>query len=226
MKTTTCALALSLGLAVASNAALSLTNGDFSSDTSNWNSEFGTSPDGWFSSLASTNTNGNYGEAMTGGGGSNNNFTYGTGRVAALKQVSGNYYQQTIGLVGEQTGVQVDFLGGYRAHSSYSTAARNISIEVSLWDATLNVELASTTIDYAYLAAGNALAAESKVLTYTSANGANDLALRFTNVSANPSGANPNTALIDGVSITAVPEPSSAALLGLGGLALILRRRK
>lgn len=31
---------------------------------------------------------------------------------------------------------------------------------------------------------------------------------------------------IDDVSVTAVPEPSSAALLGLGGLALILRRRK
>ncbi len=32
--------------------------------------------------------------------------------------------------------------------------------------------------------------------------------------------------LLDNVSVTAVPEPSSAALLGLGGLALILRRRK
>ena len=31
---------------------------------------------------------------------------------------------------------------------------------------------------------------------------------------------------IDAVAIKAVPEPSSAALLGLGGLALILRRRK
>ena len=32
--------------------------------------------------------------------------------------------------------------------------------------------------------------------------------------------------IIDDVSITVVPEPSSAALLGLGGLALMLRRRK
>jgi hypothetical protein len=30
----------------------------------------------------------------------------------------------------------------------------------------------------------------------------------------------------DTVTLTAVPEPSSAALLGLGGLTLILRRRK
>ncbi|MGB1258969.1 MAG: PEP-CTERM sorting domain-containing protein [Akkermansiaceae bacterium] len=33
-------------------------------------------------------------------------------------------------------------------------------------------------------------------------------------------------AVIDNINVSAVPEPSSAALLGLGGLALILRRRK
>jgi len=40
--------------------------------------------------------------------------------------------------------------------------------------------------------------------------------------------ANPAQSRVDyiGVAYTAVPEPSSAALLGLGGLALILRRRK
>lgn len=35
-----------------------------------------------------------------------------------------------------------------------------------------------------------------------------------------------NNATLNALSITAIPEPSSAALLGLGGLALILRRRK
>jgi len=35
-----------------------------------------------------------------------------------------------------------------------------------------------------------------------------------------------NRASVSGFLITTVPEPSSAALLGLGGLALILRRRK
>ncbi|WP_227021204.1 PEP-CTERM sorting domain-containing protein [Oceaniferula marina] len=43
----------------------------------------------------------------------------------------------------------------------------------------------------------------------------------------NPGGIDPsNQALVDNVSVSAIPEPSSTALLGLGGLALILRRRK
>ena len=37
---------------------------------------------------------------------------------------------------------------------------------------------------------------------------------------------NGTIANINGIQIVQVPEPSSAALLGLGGLALILRRRK
>ncbi len=44
---------------------------------------------------------------------------------------------------------------------------------------------------------------------------------------ATPSGSTVNSSsAIDNVELTVVPEPSSAALLGLGGLALILRRRK
>ncbi|NWK54203.1 PEP-CTERM sorting domain-containing protein [Verrucomicrobiaceae bacterium N1E253] len=34
------------------------------------------------------------------------------------------------------------------------------------------------------------------------------------------------SAFVDNVSLVAVPEPSSAALLGLGGAALLMRRRK
>ena len=37
---------------------------------------------------------------------------------------------------------------------------------------------------------------------------------------------NPDNAEIDSITLTVVPEPSSTALLGLGGLALLFRRRK
>jgi len=40
------------------------------------------------------------------------------------------------------------------------------------------------------------------------------------------SSSNSKASFIQGIQLTTVPEPSSAALLGLGGLALILRRRK
>ena len=39
-------------------------------------------------------------------------------------------------------------------------------------------------------------------------------------------GGNAQQVLLDDIVITGVPEPSTTALLGLGGLALILRRRK
>ena len=51
------------------------------------------------------------------------------------------------------------------------------------------------------------------------------LYLRWTGDDSSGSGSRDEFAL-DDVSISAVPEPSSAALLGLGGLALVLRRRK
>ncbi|MBK1856433.1 PEP-CTERM sorting domain-containing protein [Verrucomicrobiaceae bacterium 5K15] len=47
--------------------------------------------------------------------------------------------------------------------------------------------------------------------------------LTFTDASDGTSGIDTG---LDNISITAVPEPGSAALLGLGGLALLLRRRK
>jgi hypothetical protein len=44
--------------------------------------------------------------------------------------------------------------------------------------------------------------------------------------SADPNDSILNITLIDNIAVTAIPEPSSMALLGLGGLAFLARRRK
>ena len=217
MNTTCATIALTLGLAAASQAAIVLANGDFSAG-SNWKSQDSQSPDSWTASIQGTDSS--YGESITG---------YGSGRLVGLKDVTGAYVQQSIGLVGDTTGLQIDFLAGHRSHSTYTQAVEGvtaITVKVSLWDATLNTELASTTIDYLYTSAAAALVPESEILNYVSANSGNDLALRFENVSNEGINFNHATLLVDSISITPVPEPSSAALLGLGGIALILRRRK
>jgi|TARA_B110000908_G_scaffold76839_1_gene92478 hypothetical protein len=50
--------------------------------------------------------------------------------------------------------------------------------------------------------------------------------IRKISVAGTNGGANSTFHVFDNISVTSVPEPSSTALLGLGGLALILRRRK
>ncbi len=53
-----------------------------------------------------------------------------------------------------------------------------------------------------------------------SVNGSDQIVISF------DAGSSTNVQHINAIELTAVPEPSSTALLGLGGLALILRRRK
>ena len=168
MNTTYAAIAFTLGLVSASNAALSLINGDFEAG-SNWKSLNGTTADGWFSNLSLTKKNGAYGESIT----AENGVVYGSGRVTGLKDVAGAYIQQTIGLVGDTTGVKIDFLAGHRSHSSYTGAVpgtTTIKLKVSLWDATLDTELDSSILDYIYTADGVALQSESETLSYLSSN--------------------------------------------------------
>ncbi|NWK55676.1 PEP-CTERM sorting domain-containing protein [Verrucomicrobiaceae bacterium N1E253] len=217
LKTIIAATAVSLGTSIASQAAVTLTNGDFETG-GNWNSDHSTIATGWTDALSGSGTQGNYGESITG---------YGTGRVAAMKGVSNAYHQQILGGVdaGTNGSYVINYDGGIRYHSSYSSAARTVTLRVALWDATTNTELAFVDVGTAYSNAETTLHAREHTLTYdpTGLDG-NDLALRFSNATA--TGVNINTVLVDNITITAVPEPSSAALLGLGGLTLILRRRK
>ena len=58
-------------------------------------------------------------------------------------------------------------------------------------------------------------------------NGTDDfVALTFVQINAAGGTANLDSADLDNLTVTTIPEPSSSALLGLGALALVMRRRK
>ncbi len=65
------------------------------------------------------------------------------------------------------------------------------------------------------------------VVTFeVTSNGTDDVIVRIDPTSVNPAGGTLNWVGLSGLEIETVPEPSSTALLGLGALALISRRRR
>jgi len=211
LHTTCIAIVLLLGLASASHAGLVLANGDFETGA-DWNSAVGSNPSVWSDSGV------NYGESITG---------YGTGRVAALKDAANTWYQQTIGVVGEQTGVQIDYEGGVRYHSSYAAGPRDIDLRVSLWDVTTDLELAFIDVNTVYSTSETSLHTRSHTLNYdgTGIEG-NVLALRFTNSTGQTGNLHHSNVLLDDISVTAIPEPATLGMVAvMGGGILFIRRR-
>jgi hypothetical protein len=155
-------------------------------------------PAGWYSSLVPSLTNGNYGEPISG---------YGSGNCAALKALGGNYYQQV--LTGVDAGTAgsyiVSYDGGIRYHSSYTgPAGRTITLRISLWDVTADVELAGVDAVDTYSSSATSLQARSHTLVYNNTGLAgHTLALRFANTTVleGSTTANNNQTLIDNVSL-------------------------
>lgn len=204
-----------------SAATVLLDNGDFSSGTNpvatGW-----TRVDG-----AGTNSSpSNYAEAVPGS-------TW--GRSMQLKSDGGNHVQQTLSLTNEGA-MDASTFGNFTVSFDYGyrrDGARNgdHTIRVSLWNLTDDVELAGQ--DLLILDPGstgaNSLSPASFNLLYDNslvALAGADIGVRFTSQSADL-GANAwqRTAMIDNVTITAIPEPSFALLGGLGLLGLLRRRR-
>ena len=79
----------------------------------------------------------------------------------------------------------------------------------------MTVEAGGTTVTWANLDADN---------LYATISGISSVGGNLTVSMDNPT--SQTVSALSGATLTAIPEPSSAALLGLGGLALILRRRK
>jgi len=188
-----------------------ITNGDWESTLNpNWSSSISNDTqadlNGWFSSLKDLgNLNGAYVEPITG---------YGNGMVGALKDVSGNYFQQTLMGVDAKIGeVVVNYDGGIRSHNSYSTTPRDVILRVSLWDITTNTELVGINTVTAYSSTVIPLEARSHVLTYDNTGLAgNTLAIRFENITDRNDN-NESTVLFDNIEVWGEQEPSAPSII-------------
>ena len=224
MKKTMYIAAFATAMVVGSNAAL-ISNGDWES-TQNiaWISHTSdTMADlaGWYSSAKALSIDGAYVEPID---------AYGSGNVGALKAIAvPNYFDQPLAGVDASIGqITVNYDGGIRWHSSYNATARDITLRVSLWDVTDDVELAGTDVvtTYANTAANKILHARSHVLSYDPTGLAgHDLAVRFENITViTASNASGNAVLFD--NIEAIPEPATLGMVALFGGGIFFLRRK
>lgn len=153
---------------------------------------------------------------------------YTHGRALSMMGYANKWAQQTLaGVEASQfTQYTVDFLSGMRP---FGDDPWDVDVRVSIWDITNDVELGGQTITFSYNGTPTALeeipfTAKQAIINVDTSGLSNEaVALRFTHATA--TGSFTRTALVDNVSMTAIPEPASLVLLGLGGL-LMLRRRQ
>ncbi len=138
-------------------------------------------------------------------------------RVDANSVQGQNYLFQTVSLASGLYNFAADIFG---------TAATGAQVEFELVGVTggaadgITIDIGTFTDNSTFDGLDQSTRIES-VSSVTTVGVAGDYEFRFSSPLTNN-----NHAYVDNVSFDAVPEPSSTALLGLGGLALILRRRK
>ncbi len=134
---------------------------------------------------------------------------------------TGDWAMQTDG-EGSPVTMHQDFISvaatGYRLNYDYWTRSfgpLSAPITVSIIDTVTNTSIYSASYT---LPTSDTMGAVSQMFTGTG----NNLRLEIADKSRN----NNNVAVFDSFSVTAVPEPSSGALLGLGALGLLARRER
>jgi len=203
-KTLLITLSIAASLSVSNAATIAITNGDFET-------QFGTAP-----FLGAPNSFSN--NVLTGWTGSTNSgFNYGAVDPSdtTAQPTSGNLAAYVVA-------------NGFIEQTLTHTILTGERVEVTL-DAWRNNGSGTMTVNFAELGAQTVNLGTSSnevtnnVITFTATSDITSGVLRFDYTGST------TQARIDTVSaqtLAAVPEPSSAALLGIGGIALILRRKK
>jgi hypothetical protein len=220
------------------HAALQITNGDFQQSATANNTD---QVVGWFNSLPSGGiSSGNWWEGTWyGSGNSPTGSPISGSSVMGLGYMFGsNWGYQSIGVNdGALSSITIDFNVG--SFSDAGSNLRDMGITVGLYQASsftgaygtdiagaAGVNLISTVSLSTGNLSVNQVVSELATLSLATANSTDPLYLRFVNFSPTSAAAGSGTApwaAIDNVTI--VPEPSTLALCGLGGLALLFRRR-
>lgn len=131
--------------------------------------------------------------------------------------------------VSEYTDGTNDFETFFQAYAADGVNATDSAVSLDLHQSAVTGVATTATGSAAIAAVGSQFnfSANGTDLTATfDFTGQENIALVFANSSGTPEGGEMGTFNIDNISVDTVPEPSSAALLGLGGLALLVRRRK
>ncbi|MCP5537501.1 MAG: PEP-CTERM sorting domain-containing protein [Akkermansiaceae bacterium] len=229
-------LALSGAITASSSAALSVTNGGFGTNNQNGGTVDG---GGWFESGTDNWVDGTW----TWVNGANVDATSSGDTALLLMDGSGSigYIYQSLGTVdaGEialgTLAVTADF--AEKSDGSTNTAvfdfyvgafggaATGVDIDANL---TSQATIALDAVGQGSTAAAGDNARHNGVAVGTfdisGLTAGDEVWIRLTEL--RPGGVTTGDLIVDNLSVNIVPEPSSAALLGLGGLALILRRRK
>ena len=153
---------------------------------------------------------------------------FGTGRNAHLKSDGGNYIQQLL-VLSDAGAMDATTYNDFTIGMDYGQRQNgsDSNIRIALWNTTTGFELAGA--DQVITGATETWTLGSWNLTYdSSAETAGDvIALRVTNLDPDLGGnAWQNTASIDNVTITAIPEPATIGLVvAMGGGILFIRRK-
>lgn len=231
----TAVFALALGAASPLQAAVvDVTDGDFSSLDGITTFASDITP-GWYEATTAVDYGDYFVDPSTDTGGYAPQFSGTTGAVAFL-EVGSPYIYQSIGTAAGEAAVKIDWDHISRNNreargtvvSIYASATPLATADgssLSSLGATLVGSVDVTALSLGFSSAlGNGNASEiigaTATVSLAGVSSGDSLYVEFT-----PNGDNSQAAILDNIVVSVVPEPGSLALLGLGGLCLLRRRR-